>query len=53
MLAWTDPKSPLDARRLSALSAKPENAHGASNAYRNQRVARLQFRGMDGVNQSQ
>jgi FKBP-type peptidyl-prolyl cis-trans isomerase 2 len=53
MLAWTDPQRTLDTPRLSALSAKPENAHGASNADRNQRVARQQFHGMGRVNQSQ
>jgi len=53
MLAWTGPKRALDTRRLSALSAEPENAHGASNAHRTQRVAQLQFHGTGGANQSQ
>jgi hypothetical protein len=39
MLAWTDPQRTLDAPRLSALSAKPETAHGASNVHRPQRFA--------------
>jgi hypothetical protein len=52
MLAWTDPQRTLDTPRLSAISAKPENAHGASNAHRSQRQACIRFRGTDGVNQT-
>jgi hypothetical protein len=47
MLAWTDPQRTLDTPRLSALSAKPENAHGASSAHRSKRYARVQSRGTD------
>ena len=52
MLAWTDPKSPLDTRRLSVLSAKPENTHGASNAHRSQGFARVSFRDSGGATQT-
>jgi hypothetical protein len=41
MLAWTDPVSPLDTRRLSEFSTKPENSHGARSAYRPLRYARV------------
>jgi hypothetical protein len=41
MLAWTDPKGPLDAGRLSELSAKLENSHGATSAHRYRLVERI------------
>jgi hypothetical protein len=34
MLAGTDPQSPLDTRRLSKFSPKPENLHGARSVRR-------------------
>jgi len=43
MLAWTDPKGPLDAGRLSEFSAKPENSHGARSACRSRRLERLKL----------
>ena len=43
MLAWTDPKGPLDAGRLSEFSAKPEDSHGALIDYRSRRVERLKL----------
>jgi hypothetical protein len=52
MLVWTDPQRTLDTPRLSALSAKAENAHGACSAHRSQRYARVQSHGK-GFNPSQ
>jgi hypothetical protein len=33
MLAWTDPDTPLDTRRLSKSSAESEDLHGARNVH--------------------